>query len=96
MIVLIGILLVVGMGLYPPWSYVDDNKTVQPMGYAPLWKPPVDRNQDSAEIFGIKLYLDVQTQKANQIDLGRLALQIIIVAAVTGGALTLFKRASAR
>jgi hypothetical protein len=95
-IVLIGIALAVAMALFPPWSFVDENKVSQPMGYAPIWKPPVNRHQDSAEIFGIKLNLDLQTQKANSIDLGRLAIQILLVAAVTAGAVVLLKPSSAR
>jgi hypothetical protein len=91
-IVMIGVALVVAMALFPPWSFVDENKVAQPMGYAPIWKPPVERHQDSAQIFGIKLNIDVQTQKANTIDLGRLAIQMLLVAAVTAGAVTLLKR----
>ena len=93
-IVIAGILLIVVMGIFPPWVYVDDQKIAHPMGYAPLWKPPVDRQQSSAEVLGMKFQLNLQTQTANTIDLMRLIMQIAIVATVTGGALFMFKRAT--
>ncbi len=93
--VIAGILLIVLMGVYPPWVYVDEQKVTHPMGYAPIWKPPVSSQQNSAEILGLKFQLNLQTQKANTIDLVRLLMQIAIMAAVTGGALFMLKRASA-
>lgn len=95
LIVITGILLIVLMGVYPPWVYVDEQKIAHPMGYAPIWKPPVASQQNSAEILGMKFQLNLQTQKANTIDLMRLLMQIAILAAVTGGAVFAFKRASA-
>jgi hypothetical protein len=94
-IVLVGILLIVLMGLYPPWIYVDDSKVAHPMGYAPIWKPPVKSQHDSVDLFGIKLQLKVETQTANTIDLSRLLIQIAILSAVTCGAVVLLKRARA-
>jgi hypothetical protein len=93
-IVLIGILVISLMVLYPPWVYVDHHQTQHPMGYAPIWKPPIERQHDTAELFGIKLQLDLQTHSANTIDLFRLLVQIAGVCAVAGGATVLLRRAS--
>jgi hypothetical protein len=87
-----GLAVIAAMTLFPPWSYVDDNKVNQPMGYAPLWKPPMEQHQNSANILGFKVQLNLETQKANTIDLGRLAIQYALVGAVTAGALALCKR----
>lgn len=95
LIVCIGTILAVAMVLYPPWVYVDDSKVQHPMGYAPIWKPPTEREHDTAQLFGIKLQLDVQGQKANAIDLLRLFMQIAVLSAVAGGAVVLSKRGSA-
>src|SRR5688572_26205227 len=91
-IILVGIVLAVLMAVYPPWAYVDESKVAHPMGYAPIWKPPVERQRDSAEILGFKLQLDVQTRAANTIDFPRLLIQIAILSLVTGGAVVLLKR----
>jgi len=96
LIVIIGIVLIFLMSLYPPWVYVDDDsKTQHHMGYGPIWKPPVDRQRDTAELFGIKLQLNVQTRTANTIDLFRLIMQIAVVFTVAGGSVVLLRRASA-
>lgn len=92
LIVLIGMALIFLMVIYPPWLYVDDRKVEHPMGYALIWKPPVERQQDTANLFGFKLQLDVQTETANTIDLLRLLMQIAVVCAVTGGAVVLLRR----
>jgi hypothetical protein len=94
LIVVIGFGIIVLMGIFPPWSFVDENKVPHSMGYAPIWKPPVIRSHDSAEIFGLKLQLNLQSQAANSIDFSKLVMQIAIVAMVTGGAVFLFNRAS--
>ncbi len=95
LIVFFGLILVAAMGAYPPWMYVDDEKVAHPMGYAPIWKPPVVVQRDSANILGFKLQLDVQTQAANNIDMYRLLMQIAILSAVTGGAVLLLRRTPA-
>lgn len=92
-VVLLGLGVLILMCVYPPWVFVDADKVQHPMGYAPLWKPPVTHSQNSAELLGFKLQLNVQTQAANNIDLLRLSMQIAILAAVTGGAVFLLKRA---
>ncbi|MBY0547556.1 MAG: hypothetical protein K2W95_09705 [Candidatus Obscuribacterales bacterium] len=93
-VVLLGLGALILMCVYPPWVFVDADRVQHPMGYAPLWKPPVTRSQSSAELLGFKLQLNVQTQAANNIDLYRLLAQIAILAAVTGGSVFLLKRAS--
>ncbi len=93
-VVLTGIILIFLMGIFPPWLYVDESKVGHPMGYAPIWKPPVDRQRDTAELLGFKLQMDIQTQKANTIDLARLLIQIAILSVVTTGVVVLLKKAS--
>ncbi len=92
LIVFVGITIIVIMGIFPPWVYVDESKVEHPMGYGPIWKPPVERHHESAELFGIKLQVNLQSQSANSIDMLKLLMQIAIVCAVTGGALYLLKR----
>jgi hypothetical protein len=94
-IILMGVILSILMAIFPPWVYVDDSKVAHPMGYAPIWKAPVIRHDQSAEVFGIKFQLSAQTETANSIDIFRLMLQIAILCAVTGGAAVLLKRSPA-
>lgn len=35
--------LIVLMFLFPPWTYIDDNKVVHSLGYAPFYQPPTER-----------------------------------------------------
>lgn len=91
LIALTGLTVIVLMGLYPPWVYLDEEKVAHPMGYAFIWKPPVEHRQDSANFFGITLKLDTQSQSANHIDMMRLALQIAVTAVVMGGVMILMK-----
>lgn len=95
LIVLTGFGIIVLMGIFPPWSFVDESKVTHFMGYSPIWKPPVNRSHESAEIFGVKLQLNLQSEAANSIDFSKLLMQIAIVAVVTGGASLLSKQASA-
>jgi hypothetical protein len=95
LIVIIGFGIIVLMGIFPPWSFIDGSKVTHSMGYAPIWKPPVNRSHDSAEIFGLKLQLNLQSQAANSIDFSKLIMQIAIAAVVTGGAVALCRPASA-
>lgn len=91
LIALTGITVIVLMGLYPPWVYVDEEKVAHPMGYAFIWKPPVEHRQDSANFFGITLKLDMQSQSANHIDMMRLVLQVAVTIVVMGGAMLLMR-----
>lgn len=92
MVILVGVIFVCAMALYPPWTYIDDSKTSHPMGYAPIWKAPVERHHDSASLLGIKFNLDTQSQTANSVDLMRLLVQIVIASVVTGGAVMVLKK----
>jgi hypothetical protein len=95
LVVLLAVLAIVLMSAYPPWVFVDEDKMRHPMGYAPIWQPPVERSQNSVDLLGFKLQLNVQTKTANNIDLYRLIMQIAVLAAVTGGAVFLLKRGPA-
>jgi hypothetical protein len=92
--IVVGFGIILLMGIFPPWSFVDDDKVTHSMGYSPIWKPPVSRSHDTAQFLGFKLQLDLQSQSANAIDLSKLVMQIAVVAAVTGGAVLLSKQAS--
>lgn len=94
-IAFIALLIISLMGAFPPWAYVDQDKVSHPMGYAPIWAPPVQRQHDSAEILGFKLEMDVRTQTANSIDWLRLLTQIAIVSGIAGGAAIFTRRSRA-
>ncbi len=36
LILLVGLVLVIAMGLYPPWVHIDEDKVTHAMGYADL------------------------------------------------------------
>ncbi|MCC7531418.1 MAG: hypothetical protein IT342_23145 [Candidatus Melainabacteria bacterium] len=93
LIILIGLLVTLAMGIYPPWVHVDEDKVTHAMGYAPIWKPPTIRKRDSAEILGFKLELDVRSQTANTLDIARLLTQFVVLSVIVGGALVLTKKA---
>lgn len=89
-IIVIGFGIILLMGIFPPWSFVDDSKVSQSMGYAPIWKPPVYRSHSTAELFGLKLQLNLQSQTANAIDFSKLIMQIAIVPCILGSAVLVF------
>ncbi len=91
-IILVGILAVIAMGLFPPWVHVDEDKVAHAMGYAPIWSPPTIRQRDSANIFGLKLQLDIRSQTANSLDIVRLLTQFAVLSVVVGGAFVLTKK----
>lgn len=92
LVVLLGLAIILAMAIYPPWSFVEDNKA-RPMGYAPLWNPPVEHQENNANVFGVKMQLGVQHRKANAIDLWRLAGQVAIAYSVTTGVFFLLRKA---
>ena len=92
-IILVGLLGVIAMGVYPPWVYVDEDKVAHAMGYAPIWSPPTVRQRDSANIFGLKLELNVRSQTANSLDIVRLLTQFAVLSVVLGGAFVLTRKA---
>ncbi len=91
-IIVVGILAVIAMGLFPPWVHVDEDKVAHAMGYAPIWSPPTIRQRDSANIFGLKLQLDIRSQTANSLDIVRLLTQFAVLSVVVGGAFVLTKK----
>lgn len=85
----LGILVIVGMGIYPPWkmtfsvSQSDGSmKTVRPFGYAPLWQPPSQPGEKEWAYWG------------RSIDYNRLGLQWGLVALVTAGLMYTLPRRS--
>lgn len=92
-VIVVGILAVIAMGLYPPWVHVDEDKVAHAMGYAPIWSPPTIRQRDSANIFGLKVELNLRSQTANSLDIVRLLTQFAVLSVVVGGAFVLTKKA---
>jgi len=77
------VMIIATMLLIPPWKHVDGN-SAEPMGYGPLWQPPVATQQEGINIFGLKLSVQ-DTEKANAIDWQRLLSQCGAVIIVAGG-----------
>jgi hypothetical protein len=92
LVVLVSFVIIVMMGIFPPWSYVDESKVAHSMGYAPIWKAPINHSSESASFMGFKLQVNLQSQTANTIDFAKLMMQIAIVALVSGGTVALLKR----
>jgi hypothetical protein len=77
------VMIIATMLLIPPWKHVDGS-SVDPMGYGPIWQPPVASRQEGVNIFGLKLSVQ-DTEQANAIDWQRLLSQcgaVIIIAGV--------------
>jgi len=72
-VVIIGIVLFIIMGLFPPWIYTLNAESVnreKPAGYALIISPP--EPEKNAVVFGVK------------IDISRLIIQWLVLAAATG------------
>lgn len=82
-VVLLGMILVIGMCVYPPWQHQEPGQPARAMGYAPIWQPPIEKHQAGIDVLGLKVQMGEQSTTANQIDLMRLAIQCGIVAGVT-------------
>lgn len=80
-----GLLVMVAMACYPPWTYKDGNGSNQAMGYNFLWKPPVHSNDARADIFGLKIKVDGPDTTANNIDMSKLLYQEMIALAIVAG-----------
>jgi len=68
----------VAMGLFPPWTYTLDMQSIhreKPAGYALIVSPP--NPEKDAPAFGVRL------------DISRLLIQWLVLAAATGGLLLL-------
>ncbi|MEZ4490566.1 MAG: hypothetical protein R3C24_10520 [Cyanobacteriota/Melainabacteria group bacterium] len=85
-ILILGLLIMVGIGIYPPWVYQNSDGKSTPMGYAPIWAPPEVKIEKNANIFGFKLEMEMGTMKANALDIWRLLIQEAIAAGITFGA----------
>ena len=83
--ILIGLILMVGMAVYPPWISVDEDGKATSMGYSFLWKPPEINNEARGNLFGIKINIQLKSTRANSLDYGRLLLQEGVAALVIGG-----------
>lgn len=72
-IVIVGVVLFILMGLFPPWTYTLDAQSIhreKPAGYALIISPPGP--EKNAPAFGVK------------IDISRLIVQWLVLAATTG------------
>ena len=72
-IAIVGVVLFVFMGLIPPWTYTLNAQSIhreKPAGYALIISPPVPEDDNPA--FGVK------------IDISRLIIQWLVLAAATG------------
>ncbi len=83
--VVIGLIVMVGMVIYPPWQSVDSDNKASAMGYSFLWKPPEVQNIAHANVFGLDINVKLKSTTANAIDYGRLLVQEAVVAIVIGG-----------
>jgi len=80
-----GLLIMVAMAFYPPWTYQDGNGRNEAMGYNFLWNPPARSNDAHADIFGLKVNIDGPDTKANSIDMSKLLYQEVIALAIVAG-----------
>ncbi|CAN5224178.1 hypothetical protein BH11CYA1_BH11CYA1_48020 [soil metagenome] len=83
--VVIGLIVMVGMVLYPPWQSVDEDNKASAMGYSFLWKPPEVQNAVHANLLGLDINVKLKSTKANSIDYGRLLVQEAVALLVIGG-----------
>lgn len=81
-IIACGIVVMIAMAFYPPWTYSDASGHKESMGYNFLWKPPVKSNDANANLFGLKINIDGPDTKANDIDMSKLLYQELIALAI--------------
>lgn len=94
--VIMGALVMTLVGLFPPWMIVQAGEPTLKMGYAPLWKPPIQRHVSRADLFGIKIEVDMEPLLANSIDWAQLLAQWASIGAFTFGAVVLLGNQPAR
>lgn len=75
----------IGMAIYPPWIYTTESGESQDMGYGFIWSPPKIQRDASANIFGLKLEVNMGDLTANSINVPQLGLAEFIAFAVTAG-----------
>lgn len=85
-ILIAGLLIMLLMGLYPPWNFQDGNGKQVPMGYGFIWSPPEKKLDKKGNLFGFKFDIEVGVMKANSIDIVKLLIQEAIAAGITFGA----------
>ena len=87
-ILISGLVIMVAMGLYPPWVYQDRDGKQVPMGYSAVWDPPQQKIDKKGNIFGFKFDVEVGIMKANSINMVQLLMQEAMACAITfGGAM---------
>jgi hypothetical protein len=64
-----GFALVILMGIYPPWIYVDENRVGHSMGYSFIWKAPIEK---------------LSGQMANNLDYNILLFQLALIFGTAG------------
>lgn len=84
-ILCVGIVLIAAMVAYPPWQIVDSSGSKKNLGYGFLWNPPVEEVKGHANIFGLEINLNLDTRRANSINLAQLMLEIGGAAVVIAG-----------
>lgn len=87
-ILVMGLLIMITLGLYPPWVYQGEDGKQTPMGYSFIWAPPEIERDKSANFFGFKIDLEVGAIKANSLDIYKLLIEELIAAGITFGGAT--------
>lgn len=90
-VIVIGVVVLSLMAVYPPWQRVEPGEGAKSMGYGALWQPPREERDATADLFGLKIHMDMEPITANRVDAGRLATQMLVVALVMFGAIMLLK-----
>ncbi len=84
-ILCVGIAMVAAMVAYPPWQIVDSSGAKHNLGYGFLWNPPVEEVKGHANIFGLEINVNLDTRRANSINLVQLLLEVGGAAVVVAG-----------
>lgn len=84
-VIILGIVIMAGMAISPPWQSIDQDGKAVAMGYSFLWKPPVIQNKATGNLFGIEIDINLKSTRANSIDYGRLLMQEAVAALVVAG-----------
>lgn len=87
-ILILGLIVMIAIGIYPPWVHQNSDGKQTPMGYSFIWSPPAQKVEKNANIFGFKIDMELGEIKANSIDVWKLLIQEAIAAGITFGAAT--------
>ena len=93
-ILVAGLLVMVLMGLYPPWIYQDSSGKQIPMGYSFIWAPPEEKIDKKGNIFGFKFDIEMSTMRGNSLDIWKLLVQEAMAAGITFGGAALAGKSS--